>query len=162
VNATVQFTVNAKPHRVSTDARRTLLEVLREDLQLTGTKYGCGEGQCHACTVLLDGKAVQACQTTMDEVGGRAVETIEGLASGSHLHPIQDAFIREGAMQCGYCVPGMIMATAGLLRKNPSPTQAEIVAGLNGNICRCCGYVNIVKAVERAVGADLRQKRTGD
>ena len=147
---TVQFSVNGKPQRVTTDSRRTLLEVLREDIGLTGTKYGCGEGQCRACTVLLDGKAVQSCQTTMDEVEGRKIETIEGLANGDTLHPVQEAFVKEGAMQCGYCVPGMIMATVGLLRRNAKPTKAEIIAGLNGNLCRCCGYVNIVKAVERA------------
>ena len=147
---TVQFSVNGKPQRVTTDSRRTLLEVLREDIGLTGTKYGCGEGQCRACTVLLDGKAVQSCQTTMDEVEGRKIETIEALANGDTLHPVQEAFVKEGAMQCGYCVPGMIMATVGLLRRNAKPTKAEIIAGLNGNLCRCCGYLNIVKAVERA------------
>lgn len=150
MNATVQFTLNGKPQRVSTDARRTLLDVLREDLHLTGAKFGCGEGQCRACTVLIDGKATQACQTTMDEIHGQKVETIEGLAEGEKLHPVQEAFVKEGAMQCGYCVPGMIMATVGLLRRNPKPTQAEIINGLNGNICRCCGYPNILKAVERA------------
>ena len=148
---TVQFSVNGKPQRVTTDSRRTLLEVLREDIGLTGTKYGCGEGQCRACTVLLDGKAVQSCQTTMDEVEGRKIETIEGLANGDTLHPVQEAFVKEGAMQCGYCVPGMIMATVGLLRRNAKPTKAKIITGLNGNLCRCCGYLNIVKAVERAV-----------
>jgi aerobic-type carbon monoxide dehydrogenase small subunit (CoxS/CutS family) len=150
MNSTIHFTVNRKTHRVETDPRRTLLEVLREDLDLIGTKYGCGEGQCRSCTVLMDGKPVAACQTTMDEVEGRTIETIEGLADGGKLHPVQEAFVREGAMQCGYCVPGLIMATVGLLRRNPSPTAAEIVAGLNGNICRCCGYKNVVKAVERA------------
>jgi len=150
MDTTVQFTVNGKVQRVSTDSRRTLLEVLREDFGLTGTKYGCGEGQCRACTVLLDGKAVSSCQTTMDEVGGRKVETIEGLASVDKLHPVQDAFVTEGAMQCGYCVPGMVMATVGLLRRIPKPTTAEIITGLNGNLCRCCGYGNILKAVERA------------
>lgn len=148
--ATVQFIVNGKTQRVSTDARRTLLDVLREDLGLTGTKFGCGEGQCRACTVLLDGKPVQSCQTTMDEVEGRKIETIEGLAAGDKLHPVQQAFVAEGAMQCGYCVPGMIMATVGLLRRNAAPTKAEIISGLNGNLCRCCGYENVVKAVERA------------
>src|SRR5262245_768527 len=150
MNVTAQFTVNGKAQRVTTEARRTLLDVLREDLNLTGTKFGCGEGQCRACTVLLDGKAVPSCQTTMDEVEGHKIETIEGLAHGSTLHPVQEAFVKEGAMQCGYCVPGMIMATVGLLRRNPKPTQAQIVEGLNGNLCRCCGYVNVLKAVERA------------
>src|SRR5690242_16707538 len=121
---TVQFSVNGKARRISIDARRTLLDVLREDLGLTGTKYGCGEGQCRACTVLLDGSAVQSCQTTMDEVEGRKIETIEGLASGDKLHPVQAAFVTEQAMQCGYCVPGMIMTTVGLLRRNPNATAA--------------------------------------
>jgi aerobic-type carbon monoxide dehydrogenase small subunit (CoxS/CutS family) len=134
------------------------LEVLREDIGLTGTKYGCGEGQCRACTVLLDGKAVQSCQTTMDEVEGRKIETVEGLANGDTLHPVQEAFVKEGAMQCGYCVPGMIMATVGLLRRNARPTKAEIIAGLNGNLCRCCGYVNIMKAVERAAQSPKEAK----
>ena len=150
MDTTVQFTVNGRAQRISTDSGRTLLDVLREDLNLTGTKYGCGEGQCRACTVLLDGKPVASCQTTMDEVGGKTIETIEGLTKSGKLHPVQEAFVAEGAMQCGYCVPGMIMATVGLLRKTPAPTRAEIVAGLNGNLCRCCGYVNVVKAVERA------------
>ncbi len=150
MNTSAQFTLNGKPQRVTTDSSRTLLEVLREDLGLTGAKYGCGEGQCRACTVLLDGKPSPACQTTMDEVQGRTVETIEGLARGSQLHPVQEAFVKEGAMQCGYCVPGMILATVGLLRRVPRPTQAQIVEGLNGNLCRCCGYPNILKAVQRA------------
>src|SRR5215468_6815726 len=144
MNATVQFKVNGKPRKVSTDPRRSLLDVLREDLGMTGTKFGCGEGQCRACTVLLDGKPVPACLTTMDELEGRQVETVEGLADGPRLHPVQEAFVHEGAMQCGYCVPGMVMATVGLLRRNPKPTRAQIVDALNGNLCRCCGYVNIL------------------
>ncbi|MSU63015.1 MAG: (2Fe-2S)-binding protein [Pedosphaera sp.] len=156
MNLTAQFEVNGREQRVSTDAKRTLLDVLREDLGLTGTKFGCGEGQCRACTVLIDGKAVQACQTTMDEVDGRKIETIEGLANAGKLHPVQEAFIAEGAMQCGYCVPGMVMATVGLFRRNPKPTAAEITAGLNGNLCRCCGYVNVLKAVQRA--AQIRKE----
>ena len=150
MNATIQFTVNGQSRSVLTDTRRTLLDVLREDLGLTGTKYGCGEGQCRACTVLLDGKAVPSCQTTMEELEGRKVETIEGLAGDGRLHPVQEAFVQEGAMQCGYCVPGMVMATVGLLRRNPVPTKAQIIEGLNRNLCRCCGYVNVIKAVERA------------
>ncbi len=134
----------------STDPRRTLLEVLREDLDLTGTKYGCGEGQCRACTVLLDGKPVRSCQTQITEVEGHTVETIEGLARDGVLHPVQEAFIKEGAMQCGYCVPGMILATVALIKRNPSPNRTQIVEALNGNLCRCCGYVNVLKAVQRA------------
>jgi aerobic-type carbon monoxide dehydrogenase small subunit (CoxS/CutS family) len=156
MNSTIQFTVNGKARRVVTDPRRTLLDVLREDLGLTGAKFGCGEGQCRACTVLLDGKAVQSCQTTMDELEGHKVETIEGLADGRNLHPVQEAFVKEGAMQCGYCIPGTIMAMVGLLRRKPNPTKAEIIEGLNGNLCRCCGYINILNAVERA--AQSRQE----
>jgi len=150
MNANLQFTLNGKAQRVSTEARRTLLEVLREDLDLTGTKYGCGEGQCRACTVLLDGNPVRSCQTEIAEVEGHKVETIESLAQNGKLHPVQEAFIKEGAMQCGYCVPGMILATVALLRRNPSPNRTQIVEALNGNICRCCGYVNVLKAAEGA------------
>ncbi len=150
MKANVQFTLNGKPERVSTESRRTLLEVLREDLDLTGTKYGCGEGQCRACTVLLDGNPVRSCQTEISEVEGHAVKTIEGLAQNGNLHPVQEAFVKEGAMQCGYCVPGMILATVALLERNPTPNPAQIVEALNGNICRCCGYVNVLKAVQRA------------
>ncbi|MEO8429450.1 MAG: (2Fe-2S)-binding protein [Verrucomicrobiota bacterium] len=150
MNASLQFTVNGKSKRVSTDPRRTLLDVLREDLGLTGTKYGCGEGQCRACTVLLDGTPTRSCLTEITEVQGRKVETIEALARDGNLHPVQQAFLKENAMQCGYCVPGMILTTVGLLKRNPNPTQVQIIDALNGNLCRCCGYVNIIKAVERA------------
>jgi aerobic-type carbon monoxide dehydrogenase small subunit (CoxS/CutS family) len=150
MNATIEFSVNGKAQRLATDDKRTLLDVLREDLGLTGTKFGCGEGQCRACTVLLDGKPVPSCLTSIDEVKGRKVETIEGLAIGGALHPVQDAFVKEGAMQCGYCVPGLIMATVGLLRRYPKPTEAQLIDGLNGNLCRCCGYVNVLKAAKRA------------
>jgi len=151
MNATVQFTINGKQQRVSTDSRRTLLDVLREDLGLTGTKYGCGEGECRACTVLLDDRPVRSCQADITEAEGRKVQTIEGLAQDGKLHPVQEAFVKEGAMQCGYCVPGMILTTVSLLKRNPKPSRAQIVEGLNGNICRCCGYVSILNAVERAV-----------
>ena len=150
MNANLQFTLNGKLQRVSTEARRTLLEVLREDLDLTGTKYGCGEGQCRACMVLLDGNPVRSCQTEIAEVEGHKVETIESLAQNGNLHPVQEAFIEEGAMQCGYCVPGMILATVALIERNSSPNRTQIVEALNGNLCRCCGYVNVLKAVERA------------
>jgi carbon-monoxide dehydrogenase small subunit len=150
MNANLQFAVNGKPHRVSTDTRRSLLEVLREDLGLTGTKYGCGEGQCRACTVLLDGNPVRSCQTDISDADGRKIETIEGLAREGSLHPVQEAFLKEDAMQCGYCVPGMIMTTVAFLKRNNAPTQAQIVEAMNGNICRCCGYSNILKAVQRA------------
>ena len=150
MNVSLPFTLNGKAQRISTDSRRTLLEVLREDLGLTGTKFGCGEGQCRACTVLLDGTPVRACQTDFSEVENHKIDTIEGLASDGALHPVQEAFIKEGAMQCCYCVPGMIMATVGLLRRTPKPSRDQIIEGLNGNLCRCCGYGNIIKAVESA------------
>jgi len=150
MHPTLQLTVNGKPHRISTDPRRSLLEVLREDLGLTGTKYGCGEGQCRACTVLIEGNPVTSCLTPLSAIAGRKIETIEGLAGNGALHPVQEAFVKEGAMQCGYCVPGMIMSTVSLLRRNPQPTQAQIITALNGNLCRCCGYGNILKAVELA------------
>ena len=150
MNTSLKFTLNGKSQRISTDSRRTLLDVLREDLDLTGTKYGCGEGQCRACTVLLDGNPIRSCQTEISDVEGHAVETIEGLATDGRLHPVQEAFIKENAMQCGYCVPGMILSTVALLKRNPTPSDAQIVEALNGNICRCCGYVNILKAVRRA------------
>ena len=150
MTATLQFTLNGKAQRVSTESRRTLLDVLREDLDLTGTKYGCGEGQCRACTVLLDGKPVRSCLIEMGEIDGKKVETIEGLAVDGKLHPIQQAFVKEGAMQCGYCVPGMVLTTVALLKRNASPSREQIVEALNGNICRCCGYGNILEAVQQA------------
>lgn len=145
-----EFHVNGQPKTVSSEGQRPLLDVLREDLGLTGTKYGCGEGACRACTVLIDGKPVQSCLTPVGTIEGKRIETIEGLAADGELHPIQQAFIEEEAMQCGYCVPGMIMSTAGLLRSNPSPTRDEIIEAMNGNLCRCCGYVNLLKAIKKA------------
>ena len=154
MNTNVRFTLNGKQQRVSTDPQRTLLEVLREDLGLTGTKYGCGEGQCRACTVLINGNPVRSCLTEVSEVEGDKIETIEGISSEGKLHPVQQAFVNEGAMQCGYCVPGMIMTAVALLRRNSKPRPAEVIDALNGNICRCCGYMNILKAVERAGQAE--------
>lgn len=148
----IEFTLNGNTRSVVAETQRTLLEVLREDLQLTGTKYGCGEGQCRACTVLVEGRPIQSCLTPIDTVKGKEVVTIEGLANGDNLHPVQEAFLETDAMQCGYCVPGMILTAAALLEKNPSPSRDEIVDGMNGNICRCCGYVNLIHAVELAAG----------
>ena len=150
MSTTFRFTVNGKARRVQTEAERPLLDVLREDLGLTGVKYGCGEGQCRACTVLLDGKPVTSCLTPVRAAAGKKVVTIEGLAAGDRLHPLQQAFVEEGAMQCGYCVPGMILTAAALLERNPHPTEAQIVDALNGNLCRCCGYPRILAAVRRA------------
>jgi len=153
MDATITFTVNGRPRTVTTDPERLLLDVLREDLQLTGAKYGCGEAQCGACTVLVDGKGVLACVTPVAKVEGRAILTIEGLAAGEALHPVQEAFLAENAFQCGYCTPGMIMATVALLRETPGPTDEQILAALGGHLCRCGGYPRILKAVRRAARA---------
>jgi aerobic-type carbon monoxide dehydrogenase small subunit (CoxS/CutS family) len=151
--ATIRFTVNGKARSVDTEPERPLLEVLREDLGLTGTKYGCGEGQCGACTVLLDKKATLSCVTPVRAVQGRKIVTIEGLAEGGKLHPVQQAFLDEGAMQCGYCTPGMVLRTVALLESYPRPTDAQIVEGLNGNLCRCNAYHRILAAVRRAAAS---------
>jgi len=155
---TITFTVNGQPRTVTTDPGRPLLEVLREDLQLTGTKYGCGEGQCGACTVLLGGKSVRSCITPVAVANDQAILTIEGLAKGETLHPAQEAFLAEGGFQCGYCTPGMILAVVGLLGEKPNPTDAEILARLEGHLCRCNGYPKILKAVKRAVASGGRQE----
>ena len=146
----IKFQLNGRPVTLTTAGDRTLLWVLRTDLELTGTKYGCGEGLCGACTVLLDGKAVRSCITSLDEVAGRSVTTIEGLAHGDELHPIQKAFIEHGGFQCGYCTSGMIMNAAGLLAANPHPSRAAIVEGMNDNLCRCGAHQRIVAAIEDA------------
>jgi nicotinate dehydrogenase subunit A len=150
---TIELTVNGRRHRVDADSERTLLSVLREELSLTGSKYGCGEGQCGACTVLLDGKPVRSCQTTAASAAGKPVTTIEGLARGDRLHPLQQAFIDEHALQCGYCTSGMIMAGVALLERTPSPTTDDIVRAMNGNVCRCGTYPEIVAAIKRAASA---------
>ena len=148
----LEFTLNGASTSVDTDGERTLLEVLRESLGLTGTKYGCGAGDCRACTVLLDGQAVPSCQVEMAEVKGRSVKTIEGLAKGDDLHFVQKAFLEADAMQCGYCVPGMILTAVELLANDAAPSDEAIVSAMNGNICRCCGYENILRAVRIAAG----------
>jgi len=150
MDKSITFVVNGQERTVTTDPDRPLLEVLREDLQLTGTKYGCGEGQCGACSVLVDGQRVHSCQTPVGAVERCSILTIEGLASGDQLHPVQEAFLAENALQCGYCTPGMVLAVAGLLNDKPQPTDAEILTRLQGHLCRCCGYPNILAAVKRA------------
>jgi aerobic-type carbon monoxide dehydrogenase small subunit (CoxS/CutS family) len=149
---TIKMTVNGKTHSVTTDARRPLLDVLREDLHLTGTKYGCGEGQCGACTVLVDGKRVYACRMAVSGVADKKIRTIEGLADGDKLHAVQQAFLADSGFQCGYCTSGMIMSAVGLLEENNKPTDPDIQEWMNRQICRCCSYASITKAVKRAVG----------
>jgi aerobic carbon-monoxide dehydrogenase small subunit len=146
----ISFTVNGQARSVTTNPQRSLLEVLREDLLLTGPKYGCGEGQCRACTVLLNGESVSSCITQIGDVDKQSVLTIEGLASGSSLHPVQEAFLAEGAFQCGYCTSGMILGAVALLRTTPHPTDAEILSNMQKHVCRCCSYPRILKAVRRA------------
>jgi aerobic-type carbon monoxide dehydrogenase small subunit (CoxS/CutS family) len=160
VSPTVRFKVNGEERSVTTDPERSLLEVLREELHLTGTKYGCGEGQCGACTVYVDGETARSCILPLSSVAGKSITTIEGLARGDALHPVQQAFLDEGALQCGYCMSGMILGAAALLRQKPDPTDDEIVAGMNGHLCRCNGYIKIVGAVRRAAAA-MRGERRG-
>lgn len=150
----IELNVNAKNARVVVEPDRPLLDVLREELALTGTKYGCGEGDCGACTVLVDGVATRSCITPIAAAAGHKITTIEGLAHDGKLHPVQQAFIEKHAAQCGYCVPGQIMNAAGMLEQIPKPTRDQIMESMRGNICRCCNYANLLAAVERA--AELR------
>jgi carbon-monoxide dehydrogenase small subunit len=147
---TVTLVINGETHILEMEHRRTLLEVIRDDLRLTGTKKMCGQGECGSCTVLMDGLAVNACLVLALDADGKRIETIEGLAQGGGLHPIQEAFIEKGAIQCGFCAPGMILTTKALLVKNPSPTEVEIKTAIAGNFCRCTGYARIVDAIQSA------------
>jgi aerobic-type carbon monoxide dehydrogenase small subunit (CoxS/CutS family) len=142
--------VNGSPRRIDADSSRMLLSVLRDDLDLTGTKFGCGEGQCRACTVLLDGVATRSCLTKVEAAAGKKITTIEGLAPAGKLHPVQQAFLDHDALQCGYCTPGMILGAVALLGKNPKPTEAEVVSGMDGHICRCGTYPRVVAAIRAA------------
>ena len=146
----IQFKLNGKPVKLTVDSERKLLWVLRIDLGLTGTKYGCGESFCGACTVLVNHEAVRSCQTAVKEIKSKEVITIEGLAVGSKLHPIQKAFTEHDAMQCGYCTPGMILNAYSFLRKNPDPSEKEIIENMNDNLCRCGAHNRIIKAVQSA------------
>ena len=148
----LHLNVNGKAVDISSDPTRPLLEILREDLGLTGTKYGCGEGECGACTVVIGGEAVRSCITSVADVEGLEIQTIESLAAGGQLHPVQQAFLDQQAMQCGYCVPGQIMTVVALLQQNEHPTRQEIIEAMDGNICRCCNYRNILSAVSQAAG----------
>ena len=149
----IELDVNGRHHHLDVEPSRTLLSVLRDHLALTGTKYGCGEGQCGACTVLVGDHAVRSCSTPVSAAAGLAITTIEGLEREGRLHPVQQAFLDEGAMQCGYCTPGMIIAAVSLLRANASPNEQQIVAGMQGYVCRCGTYPRIVSAVQRAAAS---------
>lgn len=146
----IKFTLNGEPCEVQVKPWRTLLEMLREDLSLTGTKEGCGEGECGSCTVIMGGKTINSCLVLAVEADNQEILTIEGLAEGDVLHPIQEAFVKEAGMQCGFCTPGMIMSTKALLDKNPNPSEQEIREGIAGNFCRCTGYTKIIESIQTA------------
>ncbi len=146
----ITLRVNGVAHQMAAEPDRNLLGVLRDELDLTGSKYGCGEGFCGACTVVIDGRAIRSCHTQLSECAGKSITTIEGLARDGKLHPLQEAFLNVGAMQCGYCTPGMIMNGYALLRRIPSPTAEEIVRSMEGNVCRCGTYPLIIQAIKQA------------
>lgn len=147
---TIQFNLNNEEKLISVDPERTLLWVLRNDLSLTGTKYGCGLGHCGSCTVLIDNKAVRSCMVTADFVKGKKVQTVEGLGTKEKLHPVQQAFLKHDALQCGYCTPGMIITATGLLHENPEPSRAEIIDAMDENLCRCGAHPRIIDAIQTA------------
>jgi carbon-monoxide dehydrogenase small subunit len=151
----IQLVVNGETVEAAVEPNQTLLQLLREDLGLTGTKHGCGLGDCGACTVILDGKPVNSCLVLAVQAQGREVLTIEGLAENGKLHPIQQAFVDKGAIQCGFCSPGMILAAKALLEENPKPTELEIRTALSGNLCRCTGYQKIVEAIQESASSML-------
>src|SRR5690349_7397635 len=159
--ATIQLAINGKSYSVEAEAQTSLLTVLREHLDLTGSKYGCGEGQCGACTVLVDGKSQHSCITRIGTISGKQITTIEGLATGDQLHPVQQAFLDEGAMQCAYCTSGMIMSAVALLKKNPSPNESEIVDFMDGNVCRCGTYSRIITAIQKASKSPMASAAKG-
>jgi len=150
VKHNIRLTVNGETYTVAVEPRESLLDVLRDKLSLTGTKKGCDRGDCGACTIIMDGKPVNSCLVLAVEADGKELLTIEGLANKGQLHPVQEAFIQYGAIQCGYCTPGMIMSAKALLDENPSPTEEEIKRAIGGNFCRCTGYVKIVDAIKKA------------
>jgi nicotinate dehydrogenase subunit A len=156
---TVEITVNGRPHRVEATPETPLLYVLRNELRLNSVRFGCGLARCGACTVHVDGEAVLSCVVPVGDAGGKEVTTLEGLGGPDALHPLQQAFLDEQAAQCGYCIPGVIMTAAAFLRQNPRPTEAEIVAALNGTLCRCGAHVRILRAVERAAGSVASARR---
>jgi carbon-monoxide dehydrogenase small subunit len=150
---TIHFMLNGQPKSLTLDRERRLLWVLRTDFGLTGTKYGCGEGLCGACTVLVDNEAVRSCQVPVEDVNGKDILTIEGLATNGRLHPLQKAFVKHDALQCGFCTPGMVLTAYGLLVKNPRPSREDIIAAMNENLCRCGSYPRIVQAIQDAAQA---------
>ena len=154
----LSLTVNGTERRVEAPPEETLLSVLRNRLQLTGTKYGCGEGQCGACTVLLDGRAVRSCRTPAFHAAGKKITTVEGLERGGRLHPVQEAFLEAEAFQCGYCTPGMVVSVVGLLAANPAPSDGDVSGALAGNVCRCGTYPRILTAVKKAAAAMRRER----
>ena len=156
MDVTVRMSVNGVERTTTTDPQRKLLDVLREDFGLTGSKFGCGEGRCGACVVLINGKRAFSCLLPVTAAEKKSITTIEGLAHGEALHPVQEAFIQEGAMQCGYCTSGMVLSAVALLTEKPNPTDEEIIAGMNGNLCRCNGYPKIISAV-RSAAAKMRR-----
>jgi len=160
MSSLVELTINGDARSIGTSSERSLLSVLRDDLGLTGCKIGCGEGACGACTVLIDGQLTRSCITPLAEAAGRSVLTIEGLEAHGQLHPLQQAFLDQDALQCGYCTPGMIMAALGLLLQRPDPSQDAIIGWMQGNICRCGAYLRIVRAIQQAA-AELRAMAPG-
>lgn len=147
-----KLNLNGEDCTVDTEPNRTLLDVLRTDLGLTGTKYGCGVGACGSCTVIIDGKAKCSCLTLIGQADGRRVETVEGLSEGDRLHPLQESFVEKHAIQCGYCTPGLLMSAKAFLDHHPSPSEEAIRTAISGNLCRCTGYKQIIKAIEHAAG----------
>lgn len=150
MSKTIRFKLNGQPRSLAVDRKRMLLWVLRTDFGLTGTKSGCGEGFCGACTVLVNNKAVRSCQCPVEDVNGKEILTIEGLAKNGRLHPLQEAFVKHDALQCGYCTPGMILTAYALLLRNPRPTLKEIIEGMDENLCRCGSYQRIIQAIQDA------------
>lgn len=155
----IELVVNGRRHSVDVDAARSLLDVLRDELGLTGSKYGCGEGQCGACTVMLGDEAVHSCVTPVGSAAGKPITTIEGLEHDGRLHPVQQAFLDEQAFQCAYCTPGMIVASVALLRRTPAPSTEEIARAMQGNVCRCGTYPRVVAAIQRAAAARTAEGR---
>ena len=155
----IELTINGKKRKVETTPSTRLLDLIRDDLYLTGTKEGCGKGECGACTVIMNGELVASCLILAPQADGAVITTIEGIGSGGHLDPIQEAFIETGAVQCGFCTPGMILAAKKLLEENPHPTEEEIKRGISGNLCRCTGYQKIFDAIRLA--ADRLSSRNG-